>query len=308
MVRIDQLKVPHGIGQALAIVNPAAGRGNAVRFWGRAEKVLRDKIDLEVIHTAEPQHANEIARTEASSSGRPVIAVGGDGTINEVASGLLDAAGADNHTLPLGIIPSGSGNDFVKQLDIPVKPEDAARRLLTASKRRVDVGRAGDRYFVNGVGIGLDAAIAAEAQQIRWLRGAPLYGLAMLRVMSTFKPRRATVTLDGAVVADRELTMVTVANGPCCGGGFWLCPDARLDDGHFDVMVADTLSVVAALGLLARSLRARHLDLRAVHHHHAGTVQVTSEHLLNAHVDGEILEGTHRLDIELLAQRLTVLA
>lgn len=109
-------------------------------------------------------------------------------------------------------------------------PGAGGRALLNAAPRTVDAGRVGDRFFVNGVGVGFDAQVATEARTIRHLRGTAVYAWALLRVLRVHRPPLVQVRVDGVEATDQPVTLVTVANGPCCGGGFWLCPGARLDD------------------------------------------------------------------------------
>jgi diacylglycerol kinase (ATP) len=292
------------------IHNPTAGRGRAARTWRRIEPVLREAgVRYEVATTGAPHHAEALAERAARAGWDAVVAVGGDGTVQQVASGLVRAAG-DEPSLPLGIIGVGSGNDFIKLLDLPLQqPERAARRLLAATPRRVDIGRMNGRFFTNGVGIGFDAQVAARAARIRWLRGIPLYGAALLQMLPTLRAPRIRLELDGEVVADRQLTLVTVGNGACHGGGFWICPDARPDDGLFDVCIAEALSVPRLLHVIPHVMRGTHVRFPEVRILRAKRVRVSSPDPLPMHADGEVFGDTLReIEMEILAGRLTVLA
>lgn len=290
------------------VLNPTAGRGAAAR----AERAIRAGMEgagagCEIARTRGPGHAVGLAREAAAGGWTAVVAAGGDGTVHEVANGLLRAAG-EGPTVPMGIVPVGSGNDFAKLVGAPTTPEAAVRHLLAARPRRVDVGRVGDRFFTNGVGIGLDARVGIEAGKVRWARGLAIYLVALARVLRAFRPPRMRVTLNGREVADRPLTLVTVANGGCHGGGFWICPAARIDDGELDVCVADALTTAGVLGFLPRVMRGTHVGRPGVHMHRARTLRVTSPDPLPVHADGEIVaEAAHELEIEILPGRLTVL-
>jgi diacylglycerol kinase (ATP) len=204
----------------------------------------------------------------------------------------------------------GSGNDFSKLLNLPQQhPAAATRRMLEAEPRAVDIGRIGTRYFTNGVGIGFDAQVAIQASRIRRLRGMPLYGWALLKVLRSLRTPHIRLTLDGRTVLDRPLTLVTVGNGACHGGGFWICPDARPDDGLFDVCVAEAISIPRLLRLLPHVMRGTHVGLPEVQVHRARHVHISSPDPLPMHADGEILGDTlHEVEMELLPGRLTVLA
>lgn len=292
------------------IHNPTAGRGAAAGVWKKIEPVLRSAgVRYGFAATEASQHAEALAEQAALDGWDAVVAVGGDGTVQQVAAGLMRAA-AGAATVPLGIVGAGSGNDFIKLLDLPPqRPEAATRRLLEARPRAVDIGRIGERYFTNGVGIGFDAQVAVQASQIRWLRGMPLYGWALLKVLRSLRSPHIRLTLDGRTVLDRPLTLVTVGNGACHGGGFWICPDARPDDGLFDVCVADALSIPRLLQLIPRVMRGTHVRLPEVQVHHARHVHISSPDPLPMHADGEILgDALHEVEMELLPGRLTVLA
>jgi diacylglycerol kinase (ATP) len=292
------------------IHNPTARRGAAAGVLRRITPVLRDAgIRFEVAATEAPRHAEELAENAARGGWDAVVAVGGDGTVQQAAAGLMNAANGAP-TIPLGIVGVGTGNDFIKLLGLPLqKPEAATRRLLAGAPRAVDIGRAGGRYFTNGVGIGFDAQVAIEASKVRRLRGMPLYGWALLKVLRSLQSTPIRLMLDGEVVADRPLTLVTIGNGGCHGGGFWICPDARPDDGLFDVCIAEALSVPRLLHLIPHVMRGTHTRLPEVEIRRARRVRVSSPVPLPMHADGEIFgEAIHDVEIEILPGRLTVLA
>ncbi|MCZ7573715.1 MAG: diacylglycerol kinase family lipid kinase [Ardenticatenaceae bacterium] len=298
------------ISHFFIIVNPAANRGGAARAWRQAQTVLnRAGADYEPVFTDRPGHAEVLAANAAAAGWPAVVAVGGDGTINEVVNGLVRAADGEP-TTPLGIISLGSGNDSVRLLDLPrQRPVAAARRLLAARARTIDVGRVGERYFLNGVGTGFDARVAIEAQQVQRLRGMAIYLWALLKALRAHRAPLIRVVLDGQEVAARRLTLVAVTNGACYGGGFWICPDARVDDGLLDICIADELSVPGILGFVPRVMRGAHVGRPAVHMYRARQIHLSSPEPLPVHVDGEILTGgAQELTFELLPHRLTVLA
>lgn len=292
------------------IHNPTARRGGAAGALRKMEPVLRRAgVRFEAAATEAPGHAEALAERAARDGWDAVVAVGGDGTVQQVASGLMKAADGQA-TIPLGIVGVGTGNDFIKLLGIPQRNVPAAtRHLLGASPRSVDIGRVGGRYFTNGVGIGFDAQVAIQASRIRYLRGMPLYGWALLEVLRSLHTAPIRLSLDGEVVADRPLTLVTIGNGACHGGGFWICPDARPDDGLLDVCIAEALSVPRLLRVLPHVMRGTHTRLPEVEIRRARRVRVTSPAPLPMHADGEIFgEAVHDVEIEILPGRLTVLA
>jgi diacylglycerol kinase (ATP) len=291
------------------ILNPAANRGGAERQWAAAESVLRRAGTRYSIHRTRGQgHAVELAAQAVAEDWPAVVAVGGDGTIHEVANGLLRASNS-SPTPPLGILPLGSGNDFVKLVDLPRgNGRLAAERLLRAQPRRVDVGCMNGEIFTNGVGIGFDARVAAAAREVRWLRGMAIYAWALVQVLSRHSTPRMRVVLDGVEVVDGPLTLVTIGNGGCHGGGFWICPAARADDGLFDVCIAEAMTARGVLGFIPYVMRGKHIGRPGVTMHQARRVEISSDEPLPIHADGEIIEtSATELVFEVLPERLTLL-
>ena len=224
-----------------------------------------------------------------------------------MANGLIQAAEGGIAGI-LGIIPIGSGNDFLKMLDIPTDLEGACRRLKEGGTRLVDAGRIGERYFTNSVGIGFDAVIAMQARKIKWLTGLPLYLLATLWTLALkYRTPQATISWDGGSLF-QTVTMIAVTNGRCYGGGFWITPDAENDDGLLDVAIARGLSRLGILRLVPKVMKGTHVDQKAVTMARAKRVVVDLTQPLPVHADGEIVHtGTQHVEIEVLPQRLRVI-
>jgi diacylglycerol kinase (ATP) len=170
-------------------------------------------------------------------------------------------------------------------------------------------GPAGPWYFTNGIGLGFDAQVAVHASRVRKVRGILVYAVALVRTLRDLRNPHFTISVDGEQVADRALILATIANGPCHGGSFWLAPDARLDDGLLDVLVADARSVRDVLPLIPSVIRGRHLTARGVRLLRGTEVEVRSTELLPIHADGEIVaKGVRSMSVRLLPGRLRVLA
>jgi YegS/Rv2252/BmrU family lipid kinase len=308
------------LSEYLVILNPAAARGRVARGWARAQAAFDAAgARYEVVRTPGPGEAAEIAERAVREGWAAVVAAGGDGTVHEVVNGLVRASG-DRPTVPLGIVPLGSGNDFAWLAGVPRAPAAAVRRLLAAAPRAVDVGRVrgrgllpsplgAEQLFTNGVGVGFDARVAIAARRVRRLRGMAIYAWALLGVLRTHRTPRIRVEIDGVEVADRPLTLVTICNGGRHGGGFRICPDARIDDGRLDVCIAEALSRAGLLRLVPEVMRGTHVGRREVEIRPALRVHLTSDDALAVHADGEILaEAAYELEIEILPGRLTLLA
>lgn len=302
------------------IFNSMASRGRASRSRSAIEEAFRaGKAEYHLASTEARGHAEELARQAVAEGWSAVVAVGGDGVVHEVVNGLLSGRD-DDPTLPLGIVPVGSGNDFIKMLDLPAhRPPDAVRRILAATPRQVDVGRVlrhvtaggpqGVWYFTNGVGVGFDAQVATHARAIRRLRGVAIYAWAVVRALGELRSPHIQVIVDGKEISDGALILTTVSNGPCHGGNFWLCPGASVDDGELDVLTATARSLPGVLRLLPRVMFGKHLGQPGVELHRGRQVTIRSREPLPIHADGEVVaEWVRELEIDLLPKRLTVLA
>ncbi|HEU4453105.1 MAG TPA: diacylglycerol kinase family protein [Longimicrobium sp.] len=291
------------------VLNPVAGRGDATLAWDAVRRELEAAgARYEVARTRARGDGARLAEAAARAGWSAVLAVGGDGTVHEVANGLLRAAADGEATVPMGIIAVGSGNDFAGLAGVPRDPAEAMRRAISATPRAVDAGRVGDEWFTNGVGVGLDARVAIEASRNRRFKGMAIYLWALAKVLRRFRPPRMLVEMDDLEPIDRPLTLVTVGNGGRHGGGFWICPDASIDDGLLDVCVCDSLSVPRILRFLPKTIRGTHVGESCVHMHRVRRVRITSEEGLPVHADGEILfEDARELVFEIHPGRLTLL-
>ncbi|MFQ6001333.1 MAG: diacylglycerol/lipid kinase family protein [Anaerolineae bacterium] len=288
------------------IANPIAGRGRGGESLLAAEEALRRQgLQFATEVTSRPLEAMEIARRAAEKGCELVVALGGDGTSHEVANGLLSSS---NSEVALGLIPIGTGNDFASMFDTPTDLEAVARRLGEGKTRLIDVGRVGDRYFVNALGIGFDALASAEALKIQhFLSGMPLYLVAVLMTLREYKIPHITVEFDGQRLS-MPMTMLVIANGKREGGGFLIAPDAENDDGLFDICLARGLGRLGILRLLPEVMRGTHVDKEPVTMARATRVILDSPDPLPVHADGEIIyTDAHHLEIEIIPRRLRVI-
>lgn len=300
------------MGRVKVILNPIAGKGYGARVEPELRRLLEaDGLDFDMERTAAPKHAMALAQKAVADGFEIVVAAGGDGTTHEVVNGLMLAAG-DGIGGTLGVIPIGSGSDFAYSAGVPGDLAGACSRLTRGQSRLVDVGRVSldgrePRYFDNTLGIGFDGVVTLEALKMKRLRGMALYLPVVLKtVFLSLKAPLATIQYD-----DQELVlpalMITVANGAREGGGFFVAPDAKPDDGLFDLCIAREISRPAMLGLIPHFMKGTHVDKEPVTMARAARVTISSPDPLVAHVDGEMLctEG-HRIDCEILPRRLRV--
>ncbi len=285
------------------IANPAAGRGRSSSIISRITDNFQKRgaaFDLEFTRSA--KDAANIARRSLAGFD-VIIAVGGDGTINEIVPAMLESS------RPLGILPTGSGNDFIKSLGIPNNIEKAVDILFRGKTSRIDVGRINGQYFANGVGIGFDAAVNRASYTINHSkRGLALYFRALLKTLGKFKPVPMKITLNGKTLHE-EIFLLTVGNGTTVGGGFKLTPHARIDDGLLDVTLVKPLGIPRLLWHLPKVFLGTIDRVKKY-----ATMFRTEKLLIEAegpvpvHMDGEIFEESgNRFEIEIVPKALMVI-
>jgi YegS/Rv2252/BmrU family lipid kinase len=296
------------------IVNPKAAKGGAARLGERLQTELKARRLAAEIHLTERAgHATEIARR---SSARVVVAVGGDGTINEVANGIVGTGRT------LGIIPSGSGNDLVKSLDVPSAFDEALDTVLLGSTLQMDVGHvkcfkegAGfpddigrdGRYFVNGIGIGFDAAVAVRTAEIAYLRGVPLYLMAVFQTLGKYRPPEFTVAFEGGRRTFTGL-LIAIGNGRCAGGGFYLTPRAEVNDGLLDLCMVNSLPIHRIIRLMPKVMGGAHEGDEDVVFARSRQAVVDGSTGFYVHADGEIVgRDVTRVEAYVCAERIPVL-
>ena len=214
----------------LFVVNPISG---GKKKKGFEKRVIADldsaQYDAKFRFTECPGHANELAKHAVTDQVDVVVAVGGDGTINEIASALN---GTDT---ALGIIPEGSGNGLALYLGIPLNERAAIRRLNKFEHMTIDSGMINGLSFFNMAGIGFDASVSDRFANDN-IRGAIGYLKAVLSEISTYKPKRYTLNIDGKLI-EREAFMISVANSPQYGNNAYVAPQASVTDGLLDVCI-----------------------------------------------------------------------
>ena len=297
----------------LVIVNPTAGDGASAALVPWLAKRLRPMDDADLVTTRCPGHAVELARAAAADGRGRIVAVGGDGTVQELTEGLLASdAGAD--ALPvLGILPRGRGNDLARSIGLPRRLEAAWAVAIGAPPVPLDVGRvrlAGgkERHFVSCGGIGFDAQVAAAMAGGRRPRGGAIgYLLATLAELRRFRNVELEIALDDGAPKRMRVLLVAIANGAFYGGGMRICPDARTDDGRFDLCFVGDISRLTALRQLPNLYRGTHLRHPAVTIRHARRVRVDGDASARIHLDGEPAGGLP-IEVELKPAALRVAA
>jgi len=283
------------------ILNPAAGRGMVSRVESGLLKAVGEQLgDVQVHRTESHGHATQIAKTLKQENSLVVIA-GGDGTIYETVNGLVGG------NCTLGIIPIGSGNDFVKMLALPLNYEKAIEVIKGGRTMTMDLGKVGDSYFANGLGMGFDADVVIETHKVKKLRGHMIYLYSVLRALQHYRNRAITLTVDGKT-EDRQVFMINVGNGEYLGGGFYLTPGAKIDDGILDVCIIQNLTLREVLMHLPKAMKGRHILLPQVQFFRAKELVVESAEGIPVHADGELLSTNFkRVEISIVPGALKVI-
>ncbi len=301
------------MSKVAVVLNPIAGRGAGTRLSARIAECLHAyDLDFKLLTTEGPRHAVALAQQAAAQGAETLLAVGGDGTVNEVLNGLLQVApGPDG--VALGVLPIGTGNDFAFSAGLPLDWSEACRVVARGQSRILDVGRVradnqGPLYFGNGVGLGFDAMVNIESRKVAWLRGFLVYLVALFRTIAIYYEAPCTeIRVDGREMVQPSL-MVSVMNGVRIGGGFYTTPNARMDDGQLGLCIAGRVSRLKMLRFVPQFMRGSHVGDRDITMTEGRRVSVESELPWAAHVDGEIYGvGGRRFEIELFPRRLRLL-
>ena len=291
------------------IVNPTAGRGRA----GRRLPRIRELIEAAGVETLlyESRGVGDLeaqVRELLRGGARRLIVAGGDGSVHEAVNGIMAAGGG----AALGVVPTGTGNDFAKAAQIPLDWEAAttllARRIADdASPRSIDVGRMNDRYFANGAGIGLDAKVTRIARSYHLPIGDFVYLIAIFRAMVDGIATPEIEIRADEFEWDGPLTLASVSNGPWIGGMFHIAPMAINDDGLLELLIAAPVTRRRITRLLPLLMRGTHLAERDITHVSVRRLQVRAFAPVPSHLDGEVQAMQTAFDIEVLPGALKLL-
>ncbi len=298
------------------IVNPIAGQGAGKIALPEIDRMARvNSLDYIIVNTEHPGHAIDLAREAAMGGLDIVVAVGGDGTSNEVLNGLMQAWNQGYRKTSMGIIGIGRGNDFAYGFGIPPGVPDGFKVIKEGTQRLMDVGCVvgGDypqgRYFGNGVGIGFDAVVGFEALKLTHLHGFLNYIVAALRtIFLFFNAPMVRIEYEDKQITQPSL-MVSIMNGRRMGGGFMMAPEAQPDDGLLDLCIAGQLSRIGILTLIPRFMKGTQATHPQIKMGRASKIHVIALNgSLPAHADGEtICIAGKELSIEIIKQPISIL-
>jgi YegS/Rv2252/BmrU family lipid kinase len=290
-----------GSPRTVVIVNPRSQGGKAGTDWPYLADRIRRSVPFEVATTSAPGDATRLTREALRGGAERVVALGGDGTINEVMNGFFEDGKPVAPEAALALLPYGTGGDFRKTVRVSKDFDEAVATLAADRRRRIDVGRidlttAGDgravRMFINIASFGMSGVVDRLVNQSKKRFGKLSFLIASTRGMLAYDNRRVRLTFDGAAADALETTIntVAVANGQYFGGGMHVAPDAQVDDGLFDVVAIGDVGVAELVLHSRRLYQGTHLSLDTCSHRHARVVlaePVVPGDVVELDVDGE---------------------
>ena len=290
------------------IVNKTAGSGKGHTTWKQIERALETKKEPYLMSFTETSRDAVRRTNELLESGvKAVVVVGGDGTVSEAAEALVHTS------IPLGIIPAGSGNDIARSLGIPGNVSQALSRVFAGNPKKIDVLQLGDRYCLTVAGIGFDGEVAKtvnEASFKKWLNvlklGRLVYTASVFRVLTSFKPVDVTLTIDGSKQQFSDVWLTAVANAPNYGGNIRICPEAVNDDGCLDICVLHSTHKWPLLRQLPNIFSGKHSANEHISFLKGKKILVEADVPLLVQSDGEVV-GETPVEVEVAAKALLVL-
>jgi YegS/Rv2252/BmrU family lipid kinase len=283
------------------VVNPIAGNSQKEEFPEFVNHTLDHALyQYEIKYTNGPGHAVELGKEAAASGIEMVVAVGGDGTINEVARGLI-------HTeTVLGIIPRGSGNGLARHLNIPLNFEGALKLINTGRKLKIDTGTINGNVFVSIAGVGFDALVADQFAKEPG-RGFITYFKIVAGNYQNYVPEEYTIILDNNQIINTSALFVTLANSNQFGYNTTIAPEAKLNDGLFDVCIVEKpnifeMPVIINLMLLKMIHKSRYVTI-----HKSAGIKIIRHQNAVVNIDGEPVVLDKELDIKVLPLSLNVI-
>jgi len=298
--------------RAKVIVNPVAGASTTYRKWPKISRLLHHiGLPFEFQYTEGVGHAIELAREAASGGCQFLVAVGGDGTVNEVANGIL--LSRDLNRATIGIISTGTGGDFIRSVGIERNYIRACSSLTGTGRRLIDVGvvqyqkdgKVCERFFINSAGVGFDAAVAETSNHMpKCLGGTIPYLMGLVKSLVGYRNKPVVMTVDDSEESRRILSVV-VANGRYFGGGMRVAPQADISDGLLDVIAVGDMGKLELLRAFPTINKGTHIHHPKVKTERATQVAISSPEKLLVHADGEFL-GEGPVSFRLIPSALSI--
>lgn len=300
------------------IRNPNAASGEGMKIWPEVRKALLDQgLQFEDIRTEYPGHATELAREAISKGSRFIAAMGGDGTVNEVANGILGQSICNPIEILFTQIPVGTGNDWSRTMNIPKKYSEIALMLKNGIEKIQDVGlmsyfdekgKEMQRYFVNMAGMGFDASVGERANKNKAAgkKGIGGYISALLGTLFSYRVKPMSIKVDGQKKGDFQLFSLSAGICIYCGAGMKQCPDASYNDGQLDITLIEKISKLKVIANIPALFSGKFVNNKEVHQLRGKYIEIANHKETLLEVDGEVL-GSGSCVLSVLPESLRVL-
>jgi YegS/Rv2252/BmrU family lipid kinase len=271
----------------LFIINPSAGKGRPLKFIPEIKRFFNLKTDEYFIEiTNYPGHATEIVRQYVTQDKFRVYSVGGDGTLNEIINGMMGSGSS------LAIIPTGSGNDFIKSLDYDLLEEKLLFQTVYGREVPIDLAVVNRRYFANIASFGFDAEVVDHTQKIKrnfLIPSGLCYYAGIIATLFQYRNLHLKVSIDGRKM-DTKFLLIAVANGKYYGGGILPAPEAKIDDGLFDICLITGKNFFEIIWTLPKYVKGQHRGVPGVHFYKAREVKIICDQEVALNIDGEVVK------------------
>lgn len=268
----------------LFIVNPVAGKGNTLELIPKIKESFdKDKIDYDIRITEERGQGEKIAREAVDKGYTHIISVGGDGTAYEVINGI----GSGN--VVLGILPSGTGNDFVRMTKTPKDYDEILKNFKDAKTKKIDIGKVNNRYFLNYSSVGIDSEIVKETESIKkYISGPSAYVVGVFKTLIKYKNKEVDILIDGKKIK-RNIELIAVGNGKYYGGGMKINPSADLEDGLLDICIVNKMNKLKFALLFSTVFKGNHTKFKEVEIFRGKEVKIFGDDSLLLNADGDMI-------------------
>ena len=282
------------------IINPAAGNGEAKNTINLIHSKLEDTgLEYSISISGYVGDVERLSVEAVENGYTDIVAVGGDGTVLEAFNGLF------NKNVNLGLIPAGTGNDFVKMININKNFEEAIDKIIEGNTKVIDIGVVNDTHFLNVVGMGIDGEIVKKTEQVKKIiKGSPAYIYSTFSTLINYKCKNVRIEIDGEVY-NRKVYLVAVGNGKYFGGGMMVTPGAELDSENFEIVIINEMARSKFAILFRKVFSGNHVHEDPVEVFYGKNVNITSEDPLMVNADGNIIgESVANIHILPKAQRI----
>jgi len=288
------------------IVNPVAGKGKAAKLIPLIQKQMEEKnLKFKIKKTSYNGEGKALAVEALEEGYNVIVAVGGDGTINEIISGVYSLEGI------IAIIPAGTGNDFARSLNISTDFYNAISNIINGTATEIDAGFIDNKVFINVASIGLDAHIAAEANKLkRYFTGTKAYIISLLKGLITYHSIKVKIVMDNTTI-DKRIMLAAFCNGAYYGGGMNIAPTADPTDNLLDICIVEDMPKLKLLWLFPTIFKGQHTVFKEVKAYRAKKLLIYSDKEMIINTDGEVStynpKNQEALTVKIATHRLKII-